>query len=369
MHSVKMSISVEMSFSNIGLPRTNGQSLNTLRLSSFFGIPLRRRNVSPAIKGLSIDHMKISGRKILTRCTLLLDRCYGAFAVQGTGRPQMEDTYSIEVDSEGSGPSFFGVFDGHGGTSVAEMLKSSLWPIYKKKLSEPDLVKGTIAAYLEADQLTLVQPKGLFGALRERGLGGSQCGATAATVVMQPLKGSQKILIAANVGDARVVLSRGGQAVQLTFDHKPDVEEERKRIEAKNPFPKKPLVVNVDGTWRVGGLLSLSRAFGDVFLKSWSDGRIDGAQGGFGLTAEPDVTVETISSEDDLIVLGTDGLWEKMENQEVIDICLSTGLQKPLEDVCKDLVKVAQDRGTTDDISVIVLRIPKVSSPESPSNE
>jgi serine/threonine protein phosphatase PrpC len=32
--------------------------------------------------------------------------------------------------------------------------------------------------------------------------------------------GSQKILVAANVGDARVVLSRGGQAVQLTFDHK-----------------------------------------------------------------------------------------------------------------------------------------------------
>jgi protein phosphatase 1L len=76
-----------------------------------------------------------------------------------------------------------------------------------------------------------------------------------------------KVLVAANVGDARVVLCRGGQAVQLTVDHKPDVEAERKRIEAKNPTPKKPLVVNVEGTWRVGGLLALSRAFGDVYLK------------------------------------------------------------------------------------------------------
>jgi serine/threonine protein phosphatase PrpC len=228
-----------MRFSNIGVQSTNGHSLNPLRLSPFFGIPLRRRNVFPAVQGLSIDHMEIYGRKILTRCTLLLDRSYGAFAVQGTGRPQMEDTYSIAIDSEGSEPSFFGVFDGHGGTAVAEMLKSSLWPIYKKKLSEPDLVKATIAAYLEADQLTLAQPKGLFGALRERGLGGSKCGATAATLVLQPSNGSQKILVAANVGDARVVLSRGGQAVQLTFDHKPDVEAERKRIEARNPFPKK----------------------------------------------------------------------------------------------------------------------------------
>jgi serine/threonine protein phosphatase PrpC len=32
----------------------------------------------------------------------------------------MEDTYSIAVDPKGSGPSFFGVFDGHGGIAVAE---------------------------------------------------------------------------------------------------------------------------------------------------------------------------------------------------------------------------------------------------------
>ncbi|XP_057860010.1 probable protein phosphatase 2C 32 [Cryptomeria japonica] len=127
-------------------------------------------------------------------------------------------------------------------------------------------------------------------------------------------------------------------------------------------------VTNVDGTWRVGGLLALSRAFGDVYLKNWSDGRIDGAQGGYGLIVDPDVTIETISSEDDFVVLGTDGLWEKIENQEVIDMCLSIGSKKPLEDVAKHLVKVAQDRGTTDDISVIVLRLPKATNPESNQN-
>ncbi|XP_057860009.1 probable protein phosphatase 2C 11 [Cryptomeria japonica] len=200
-------------------------------------------------QSLCINIMEKSRRKLTTRrklatcCTLLLDKGYGAFAVKGTGRPVMEDTHSIEIDSKGSGASFFGVFDGHGGTAVAEMLKSSLWPIYRKKLSEPDLVKATAAAYLEADQLALAQPKGLFGALRERGLGGSRCGATAATIVLKTLQGSRDILVAANVGDARVVLSRGGQAIQLTVDHKPDVEDERKRIEAKNPFPKKPLVM------------------------------------------------------------------------------------------------------------------------------
>ncbi|KAH9287982.1 hypothetical protein KI387_032099, partial [Taxus chinensis] len=99
----------------------------TLRHPHFFGLPIP--------KSLSIKIMEKSRKKLLTTCTLLLDRGYGAFTVKGTGRPSMEDTYSIEIDSKGSGESFFGVFDGHGGIAVAEMLKSSLWPIYKRKLS------------------------------------------------------------------------------------------------------------------------------------------------------------------------------------------------------------------------------------------
>ena len=35
------------------------------------------------------------------------------------------------------------------------------------------------------------QPKGFLGALRERGVGGSRCGATAATVVLFPLQGTE----------------------------------------------------------------------------------------------------------------------------------------------------------------------------------
>ena len=44
-------------------------------------------------------------------------------------------------------------------------------------------------------------------------------------------------LVASNVGDARILLVKGkGKApVQLTFDHVPDEEVERKRIEKFNP--------------------------------------------------------------------------------------------------------------------------------------
>lgn len=45
------------------------------------------------------------------------------------------------------------------------------------------------------------------------------------------------------------------------------------RIERNNPNPKMPMVRYMGGTWRVGGLLALSRAFGDAYLKGEGWGR------------------------------------------------------------------------------------------------
>ena len=62
------------------------------------------------------------------------------------------------------------------------------------------------------------------------------------------------------------------------------------RIESQNPNPKQPLVRYVGGTWRVGGLLALSRAFGDAYMKSsgLNEGVAMGSDGyssGFGVVA------------------------------------------------------------------------------------
>jgi Protein phosphatase 2C len=57
-----------------------------------------------------------------------------------------------------------------------------------------------------------------------------------------------------------------GQLARL-FVHATFREAERKRIERTNPNPKMPLVRFVGDTWRTGGVLALSRAFGDAYLK------------------------------------------------------------------------------------------------------
>lgn len=280
--------------------------------------------------------------------------------MQGTRRPTNEDTYAVDIDTSGGGPSFLAVFDGHGGPAVAEFLKTGLWPVYREKLAKGgDAAKATVQAYLEVDKATIAAPKGLFGMMRERGMGGARCGSTAASVVLAPAANKSWDLIAANVGDSRVYLSRGGKAVQLSVDHKPEVEEERLRIEKKNPTPKKPLVFQAGGQWRVGGLLALSRAFGDVYLKDWDDGLRDGATGGFGLSAEPSVRIERLTGEDDWAVIGTDGLWDTLSGQEAVDMCQAHRGGGSLGELAKKMVQIAQDRGSTDDVTVVIIRLPQ----------
>ena len=87
-------------------------------------------------------------------------------------------------------------------------------------------------------------------------------------------------------------------------DHVPDLEEERERIEAQNPNPKLPLVRYVGETWRVGGLLALSRAFGDAYMKGSlqfegiAAGGSDGYSAGFGVIAEPSVETVELTPQD-----------------------------------------------------------------------
>lgn len=80
-------------------------------------------------------------------------------------------------------------------------------------------------------------------------------GCTANVILIDHLNNK---LIVANAGDSRCVLSRNGTAVPLSFDHKPDNEEEKMRIEKAGSQI-------LEG--RVDGNLNLSRSLGDLKYK------------------------------------------------------------------------------------------------------
>lgn len=87
---------------------------------------------------------------------------------------------------------------------------------------------------------------------------GIDSGTTACVAVLVPVNGVIRLYVA-NAGDSRAVLCRGGAAVDLSNDHKPEDEDEKARIVAAGG------TVTRDG--RVNGGLNLSRALGDHSYK------------------------------------------------------------------------------------------------------
>jgi len=300
-------------------------------------------------------------------------RATGSASVKGTVRKQNEDryaTYESDAATDGTPTTMLSVFDGHGGEAVSEWLKTKLHDIILEEWAKADFpLEALRVACLRADATLVAPPEGFFAAFGERGVGGSKCGSTAAIVALYEEGGSTR-LCTANVGDARILLVRDGKAVQLSVDHVPDDEAERKRIDRGNPNLRKSLVTFTEGSWRVGGVLALSRAFGDSFLKE--SGRFEGIGeknadygSGFGLNAEPDCYIEQITPADSWVLLSSDGLFENPErgggggwtNQELADYLLAAPADKDPETLAKELIEQAVAKGSTDDVTVQLLRL------------
>ena len=77
-----------------------------------------------------------------------------------------------------------------GGFAVSEWLAAKFATLLEKEWARPGSIKEHLTeAFLRADARVLQPKSGFFGALGERGLGGSKCGATAAIALI--LKVSQ----------------------------------------------------------------------------------------------------------------------------------------------------------------------------------
>ena len=79
-----------------------------------------------------------------------------------------------------------------------------------------------------------------------------------------------EIVWTAHAGDSRAVLSRGGKAVRLTQDHKPELVAEKARVEANGgrvDFQRCWRVICPARNGRPASGLAVSRSFGDLDFK------------------------------------------------------------------------------------------------------
>lgn len=138
------------------------------------------------------------------------------------------------------------------------------------------------------------------------------CSGTTAVIVIR----QGEDLVIANLGDSRAVLGtiyeNEIKAIQLTTDLKPGLPCEEERIRKCNgrvaALKQEPHIQRVWLPHDDSPGLAMSRAFGDLVLKN------------HGIIAIPDINCRRLTSNDQFIILATDGVWDVLTNKQVASI-------------------------------------------------
>ena len=180
-------------------------------------------------------------------------------------------------------------------------------------------------------------------------------GATCSCVLLTKGK-----LFTGNIGDSRSLLCSiidGKECCkELTSDHKPSLPAEKARIEASGGEVRRIISENGEeyGPYRVyikgerSPGLAMSRSFGDTVAAS------------VGLIAEPDITETSIKPQDKIIVLGSDGIWDRLSNEEVMRMAFKYSKSDQPEKAVNAIITEARKRWADygvhiDDISCILI--------------
>ncbi|XP_030481348.2 protein kinase and PP2C-like domain-containing protein [Cannabis sativa] len=265
---------------------------------------------------------------------------WGSFATCGR-RESMEDTHFL-MPNMCNEPDIhaFGIFDGHRGAAAAEFSVRAL-PGFLQSLgcissSPADALKE---AFVKTDS-AFRSELDTYRKSKRASQKDWHPGCTAVTALIVKNK-----LVVANAGDCRTILCRSGQPIALSKDHVASCPEERDRVVKAGGQVK----WQVD-TWRVGAAaLQVTRSIGDDDLKPE-------------VTAEPEISETILSADDEYLVMASDGLWDVVSNNEIVSIIKDT-VKEP--GMCsKRLATEAAERGSKDNITVIVIFVRPVSTAE-----
>jgi protein phosphatase 1G len=254
-------------------------------------------------------------------------------------RKRMEDAHITEISQgKSSELDVFGVFDGHGGKEISQFvthhftkelivnknyLKGDLQSAIKDTFIKMDEIMQTnegkeeIKQYArkskeEDDLQNKEEPQNSQMAMLAQLVGqkdpesddiAMRTGCTGCVCVIDE---KNKKMYFANAGDSRVVLCKNGNAIAMSTDHKPELESEKDRIYKADGWI-------TDG--RVKGNLNLTRGLGDLDYKQNKKLKPEEQM----ITSNPDIKIEDFSNDVDFIIIGCDGIWDCLTNQQACD--------------------------------------------------
>ena len=170
-------------------------------------------------------------------------------------------------------------------------------------------------------------------------------------------------LISCNVGDSRAILIKENkEIIELSQDQKPENENEKKRIENMGGIVSQCNDLYDDG--KIGGPfriwikgcdypgIAMSRSIGDKIAH------------GVGVINEPEINIFNLDEKCKYIILGSDGIWQYINNMDIVDIIYEMNQEKEnsIKNVCKKIINKAKTKFIendeyVDDITISFINI------------
>jgi serine/threonine protein phosphatase PrpC len=254
-------------------------------------------------------------------------------------RGYQEDNFAFKKDKQSI---HVAVFDGHGGAEVSNLLKETFVPNVRNAFKRTSAAVAATAATAATIQSVVTKIDKHIGSKSEWNDTGSTL-----LYVNIALSPDQNKFSVTNIGDSRCIgCTNTGEVVVNSRDHKPSDPEEYKRIK------KLGFVRDWDADdkiYRVAGY-AVSRAVGDHTAKEALCSQIE--------------YKEFVRSDFKFLVVATDGLWDSMSNQQVVDFVSKRYDKSNSAQIAKELVRHAQKqkRSPGDNMTVVLIPLSKMKA-------
>lgn len=258
--------------------------------------------------------------------------------------------------------SVLGIFDGHGtnGHFVSSFIKERFNKFFSDKnnfvsKSEPNISPELVYNKLTKNDHSVI--KNLIKDTEEKifknkSFDSHFSGSTCNAVII-----GNNITITLNIGDSRSILvkmdsNKNFTVEQMSIDHKPSIETEKERINSKGglietaPDDKEgPLRIWVKNSDYPG--MCVSRSIGDEIHQS------------VGVISDPEIFERKIDETNAFIVCASDGVWEYLSNEKVMEIVTPFFFEGDEKGAVKEIISQAtkcwiNDGLARDDITCIV---------------
>ena len=286
--------------------------------------------------------------------------CKKGYSGPGIKKTNQDNFFIYNNFNNNSNYVYLGVCDGHGlfGQDISTYLVNNLPHNMNKKIISKNLknLSNTDISLLSTlFRETFVETN--ISLNSDERIDSSYSGSTCASILFTPNK-----LCCINVGDSRCILGKFVEKnkswipINLSRDHKPSEPDEMNRIKKCGGIVEsyRDNFGNFVGPERVWGPgmdgpgLAMSRSFGDEIGH------------GIGVVVDPEILEHFFEKEDKFIVLGSDGIWEFISNEEVVNIVKDYYLENNIEGAIETLYNEASKRWimeeeVIDDITIIII--------------